>query len=442
MNRRISLRYAFILGALLVLGVVLAGCALGPKSIPLSPTPSSTPPPTFVPPTKAASPTPSPKAHRVTPTSSPVASPTPAMGRISGIVWEDECPIAASGTQTPQPPKQCVALPNGGYVGDGKRESNEPLIAGVRVSLAKGDCPGQAISVTATDSEGKFVFSGLKPGKYCVSVNAKDPVNAFLLNPGAWTVPLTGSKSVTVKAGEEVVLAFGRTITAPKVAQVTPTPVLSTATPLPTATPTPTFTPTPVPDDLKPYTLGDPDMQDPMDAPSRHWYLFPPVPQMQFQTVPGKLVIKLDGANPNVNYWVNSDYPALQDAYIEARFVTGPECSNKDRYGLVVRKPDRYEGIMFLVSCDAMFKIVRWDGGVKVLAGWTHAPVVHIGPNQINRIGVWMQGNDLLMYINRSLVAKVHEDIFTQGGFGLAVGVGPGKHFQVAVDEVDYWILP
>ena len=226
--------------------------------------------------------------------------------------------------------------------------------------------------------------------------------------------------------------------TVPPTATFTVTPTLLailTATPSPLP-PTPTAALATHPDEL-----GPPDMVDPMDIPGKHWYLWGNA-YVRPQVRPGVLGLIVPKTS-NVTYWIRSNYPPLQDAYVQAIFKTGDVCHHKDRYGLVVRASEKYdEGIFVLISCDGMYKIFRWNSGLKILHDWERTPAIHTGRRQINRVGVWMEGPTLRLYVNGSQVAEVQDDHFTEGVFGLAVGADATPGFTVYVDEVAYWILP
>ena len=95
---------------------------------------------------------------------------------IRGKVYRDQC------TQTFQ------TLPNGasaygcidhafGIMGDGNMSYNEnidygePGLANVVVDLGAGPCPSTGLDQTTTGAKGKYSFTVLTPGEYCVSVN-------------------------------------------------------------------------------------------------------------------------------------------------------------------------------------------------------------------------------------------------------------------------------
>lgn len=127
----------------------------------------------------------------------PTQPPITASGSISGVVWHDLCMNFA---QADKPQTGCVAFGDaGGYVGNGILEEGEPRIGSVQVFLGEGSCPAKTISLTRTTADGKFVFSDVTPGVYCVSVDASNH------QPGVWTYPEmtsgTGAGLITITLG-------------------------------------------------------------------------------------------------------------------------------------------------------------------------------------------------------------------------------------------------
>ena len=391
-----------------------------PTPAPETPVPAATATPSHTP---APSPTSVPTATSVP---QPTATATPALGRITGRVWEDRCEMNEQG----QPGPTCWSYETLGYAGDGQHQEDEPLLAGVVVHLAQGPCPGQGQALTTTNAQGVFTFDGLKPGTYCVSIPTNDPTNSLIQN-AVWTQPEpttdAPSFTVTLEAGQTFEVNFAFTRLQPS---ATPTP-----TPAPTPTPTPQLA-------THPHQLGQPDFYDDMKVPGKYWYLW----KNNYAEFTGEydyLIMRIRKPSAS-SYWVRSVLPPLKDAYIEAAFVTGSQCFHKDRYGLVVRAPNRYEGVWFMVSCDGMFKIFQWNGGLKVLQEWEYAYPIHTGPRQVNRVGVWMEGDTLTLYINRSKVAevKVSEPYTSEGLFGLAIGAEGEEPLEIKVDWFQYWVLP
>ena len=355
----------------------------------------------------------------------PAAPTTATGGTITGIVWEDKCTYRGGEAGEPlEVGSNCRLYEGLGYGGDGIRQPEEPVFVGVLVDLAQGTCPGTPLGSTSTNAEGRYTFDGLAPGTYCVSINEGRDINASRLIPGAWTKPVPGQGFTTVELGPgaTVTVDFGRFLNAIGF--------------LPAVTPEPTSPPSgaTLPD------LGDPEMRDPMDNPARRWYMVNEA-EARFEASDGRLVMYAYDLSWT-NYWGLSAYPALTDAYLEGVFITGPECRGRDRYGFIVRAPSPQFGIVVLVSCGGEYLVFRWDGEYNVLQNWTRTDAINTGPNQTNRLGVWMEGNTLKIYINRRLVGQVTDNVYTQGRFGVVVGARETSGFWAAVDEVAYWLLP
>jgi len=455
-----------------------------------------------------------------------------AKGRITGIIWHDLCASGVEGQPAPPtPPSGCVGDAATGYHADGTRQAEEPGIAGVKVTLAQGPCPGTPLSDTTTDDQGAFTFEDLSPGTYCVAVNTQDPVNAAILLPGEWTSPQDGSgqQTVTVEANATVQADFGWDYqflpqpeacedraefvdeTIPDGTEVQPkTAFTKTWTLRNTGTCTwtteyravriggeamdaPDSVPLPhpvqpgdegvisvdftapeapgtyrsewqlqnaqgqrfglgaqgkgkfwveiqVPAQEAQLNLGAPTVSDPLNSAAR-WYLLDEA-DARFEMSDGYLV--MHGLNPGMlDWWGLSSYPALSDAFIEATFVVGPICQGRDRYGLIVRAPNTSQGIILEFACNGDYRIYRWDGSnYTALKPWTRGTGILTGPNQTNRMGVWLKGATIKLYANRILLAEVSDSTYTSGLFGLVVGSAHTPDFTVSVDKVEYWTLP
>lgn len=107
---------------------------------------------------------------------------------VSGVVWNDFCRLSGSSSE---PEGNCVPDGFGGFRADGMIEPSEVNISGVTVLLHGGACGNSAsVPVAAvTDNTGRYTFSSLIPGTYCVYVEATLPSNQNILLPGAMTFP-------------------------------------------------------------------------------------------------------------------------------------------------------------------------------------------------------------------------------------------------------------
>ncbi len=469
------------------------------------------------------------------PTPGPAATPqatAPATGRITGVVWHDLCASGVEGQPPPAtPPPGCVGDPSGGYHADGVRQSAEPGIAGVKVTLAQGACPGTPLASTTTNAQGAYAFTDLPPGTYCVRVDPADPTNAALLIPGDWTFPadLSGQHTVSLQAQATVQADFGwdyqflptpqtcedraefvaetlpdgtevqphtsftktwtlrnagscpwtpeyravrvggealggpDTIPLPQAVQPGETITLSVQFTAPEAPGTyrsewqlenaqgqrfglgdqgeGTFwVEIQVPETTAQLNLGAPTFSDPMDN-AAHWYLLDEA-DVRFEMSGGALV--MHGLRPGMmDWWGMSSYAVPSDLFLEATFRTGGACQGKDRYGLIVRAPDPSQGIILQFACDGRYRIYRWDGSTfTALKPWTRGSAILSGPNQTNRMGVWLEGHTIKLYANRILLAEVTDDTYLSGSFGLVIAADQTPDFTVSVDQVAYWTLP
>ncbi len=195
-----------------------------------------------------------------------------------------------------------------------------------------------------------------------------------------------------------------------------------------------------VPEAAATLNLGTEEISDPMDD-AAHWFLLD-TEDARFEIQNGRLL--MHGLTPGmVDSWGLSSYPPVGDGFLEATFVTGATCSDLDRYGLIVRAPDPSQGVVVEFACDGRFRVYQWDGEhYTALRYWSRGQAILSGPNQTNRMGVWMEGATLKIYANRILLAEVKDQNYLQGYFGLVIASEKTPDFTVAVDQVNYWTLP
>jgi hypothetical protein len=140
----------------------------------------------------------------------PTLTPLPILANasISGRVWHDLCDLPLSEGLSPVPYSPgCTPLVDGTFQANGLEEPGEPGLAGLQVALAEGGCPGTPLTTTATGADGAFIFASLLSGRYCLTIDANDPVNSTLLTNGRWTLPAVAS--LRAQAAREVSVATG-----------------------------------------------------------------------------------------------------------------------------------------------------------------------------------------------------------------------------------------
>ena len=220
-------------------------------------------------------------------TSTPTRNPN--FGYFIGAVWSDACdPSAASANPTPA----CIPDSFGALYGNGVQDEGEAGIEGITVRLGVGACPSTGQAETQTDSEGRFVFTDVAPGTYCVSV---DPAANPKLQRGGWTFPLVADRrgiaalSAAAAPGVDTTgILFGWDLSVQPTPTASPTPresatvtptasatkrtaqpikLPATFTPIPSITLTRTITPTPSVTPTRTITLTPTISQTP--TPSR-----------------------------------------------------------------------------------------------------------------------------------------------------------------------------
>jgi VCBS repeat-containing protein len=137
------------------------------------------------------------------PSPSDTPDPTPtnvaASGSIEGFVWHDLC---VNGDAGGTPPAGCIVdLASGVFRANGIAEPDEPGLANVEIRLGAGTCPSSNLKTFVTTPDGRYHFSDLTPGIYCVlAVDAT-------LEAGSWTSQLAESVdapgSTTVVVGTD-----------------------------------------------------------------------------------------------------------------------------------------------------------------------------------------------------------------------------------------------
>ena len=185
--------------------------------------------------------------------------------------------------------------------------------------------------------------------------------------------------------------------------------------------------------------LGAASWTDNLDT-SDYWYLLD-MPNTKFTEGDGTLV--MTSINPGGGEeWGLSDKPSLDDYYLQATFITGNTCSGLDRYGLLARAPDPDKGYVFEFTCDGHYRLYTWDGqNYHALQEWRSVAPILTGPNQTNKMGIWMKGSTLRLYANGYKLAEFTDSTFDHGQFGLVIGSANTNNFSVSVDQVAYWDL-
>ena len=163
--------------------------------------------------------------------------------------------------------------------------------------------------------------------------------------------------------------------------------------------------------------------------------------QVKSEVRDNKLVMTSKKAN-SFDAWVMS-YPQYGDAYLEVVFMPGNACEGKDRYGILFRAPDNTKGYLFNVACDGSYQLRIWDGEQFIdLINWTVNTSIAAGPGIEQRLGVWMEGDSLVLYVNGFEIGRVQDTTFGSGTFRVNIAAAENAGFTVDVTEAKLWGIP
>jgi len=170
------------------------------------------------------------------------------------------------------------------------------------------------------------------------------------------------------------------------------------------------------------------------------WYQFENDQSMS-EVRDDKLVLTAKKAN-SFDAWTMS-YQQMDDFYLEVVFNIGETCEGKDRYGILFRAPDNTQGYLYNVACDGSYQLRKWDGEQFTdLIKWTIDPHIAKGPEVTQRLGVWAEGDRLVLYVNGFQVGETRDTTYSEGTFGVNIAAAETVGFTVDVIEAKVWDLP
>lgn len=107
------------------------------------------------------------------------------------------------------------------------------------------------------------------------------------------------------------------------------------------------------------------------------------------------------------------------DFFMEITSSTGL-CRGKDSYGLAFRSDGGASQYRLIVSCDGYLRIERWRGAeIAVDQDWTPSTQIPQGGPQNLRLGVWMVGSEMRIFVNGAFQFSARDPVLN----GQQVGV-------------------
>lgn len=122
---------------------------------------------------------------------------------------------------------------------------------------------------------------------------------------------------------------------------------------------------------------------------------------------------------------------------VEALIRASVFSTGEDRTGLLVRVQDDESFLAFTIRSDGAYRIARFEGGGRAdgedIIGWTPSGAIRVGDGAVNTLRIDVRGSRLELYINRQLVARVTDELWTDGRVAFV-----GASWDMATFSLDY----
>ncbi|MDH5607217.1 MAG: DUF1080 domain-containing protein, partial [Anaerolineae bacterium] len=227
----------------------------------------------------------------------------------------------------------------------------------------------------------------------------------------------------------------------------TPQPTVEgAATATPTGTPTETATITPLPsatlEEGDPrQTLGEADFSDTFKN-GTNWYLYSEEIS-KAEVKDGRFFYTMFKPQYGAEWTIT--VPRSRNYYVEVETEVISECSGKDNYGIIFRTPsdDTNLGYLYGFSCDGHFQLLSWDGKkFNTLLKFTSSDKIHKGKNSVNRLGIKVKGQNIMLYANGKQIATIEDTEHSGTRYGFFIWSQNTENFKVAFDNLYHWVLP
>ncbi len=164
----------------------------------------------------------------------------------------------------------------------------------------------------------------------------------------------------------------------------------------------------------------------------------------RFEISNGKMVLTSQTTSGGKG-WRMTDR-GLSDYYLEGTFITGA-CSGSDQYGIVFRAPDYSSGngYYYSVTCGGQYSLMIWDtDNTKAnIIGWTSSDAIITGSNQTNKLGVWVKGSTIKLFVNGKQLQEISFATYSAATkLGTFVAGKETLYFQIGLDQIRLWALP
>lgn len=156
----------------------------------------------------------------------------------------------------------------------------------------------------------------------------------------------------------------------------------------------------------------------------------------------------LTAIEPVGDLWRVAERSGVANFVVETRYRTGPACSGRDGYGLLLRAPNQADniidsGYVFGFNCDGQYRVYRMDNGAYTgIQNWRTHPSLRPGPNQENIMVVSAVGDHFRFFGNGTMLFEFYDPTYSSGLWGMMIGSAGTRGFQTSVSQIAFWILP
>jgi hypothetical protein len=152
----------------------------------------------------------------------------------------------------------------------------------------------------------------------------------------------------------------------------------------------------------------------------------------------GRLTIKMKMLGAIA--WAFNGY-AGDNFYYQGTVQPGA-CQLGDYYGLVLRAQTDDNLILFGLSCDGSYRVVRrLNGEFQTLLDFVFTPEAVVGSEGTNLLAVRAEGNQLSLFINDRYLTRLDLPVVNSGFFGVFAKSATTSNLGVYFDDLSAWKL-
>ncbi|GAB4561936.1 MAG: hypothetical protein Kow0047_09660 [Anaerolineae bacterium] len=146
-------------------------------------------------------------------------------------------------------------------------------------------------------------------------------------------------------------------------------------------------------------------------------------------------------AKTNWVAWTSAVDLELADFYLEldTAHVAG---SLDNQLGVLFRYQDEGNFYKYVISSDGFYALhALVDSEWVEILPWQQSDAINTGEGSSNHLGLLVQGDEIALMVNDTVLDVVYDDTFASGGIALAAGAFLEPPIEVAFDELTIWDL-